>query len=163
MPQFRYPSCVLREFVETPKRVVGGKLVLRDVKGTEPQGQQIEGKGRPKSRSKEARVVLEPEGGRVALIELVIRAGRADDTTTYHAALLVDHQRIRGIDYGEIERKRWFKVRIPKGWHENIVNSNSGENRHEALDIDSITDLAVFCRNVAKHWHISYEEEETIL
>lgn len=162
MPSFRYPSSVLYELVRLPKSVVGGKLEFHEMR---------EGKSatrgsfadRQQSASKEARVTLEAKDGRAALLELVIKAGRLDDVATYHASLLVDHQRIRGVDFHEIERWYFFKTRIPKGWHEDVVDPNTGENRRELVDLGTVIDLDDFARKVTKLWHISYEQEEKLL
>src|SRR5436309_15214417 len=116
MSPFRYSSQVLQSFLKERKGLQGKKLIFRDV-----------GSG------KEVRVPLECETGRVAILEWVIRAGQVDVVTTYHASLLIDYQRIRGVDYFPIERRRFFKVRIPKGWHENVIDPNTGENRHESV------------------------------
>ncbi len=146
-----------------PKRVVGGKLVLRDVKvGEFPdiRGGEAE---KPRVVGKTGRATLETEGGRAAVLEWTTNAGRVDDVTTYHAALLVDSVRIRGVDYSAIERRRWFRTRIPKGWHENVIDPNTGENRHNELNLGTVTDFEDFCRKVAKHWNITYQQEETLL
>jgi hypothetical protein len=162
MPSFRYPSSVLHELVKLPKSVVGGKLVFHEVReGRSAAKRDISDKRQ--GPSKEARVTLEAKGGRAALLELVVNAGRLDDVTTYHASLLVDQVRIRGVDFNEIERARHYKTRIPKGWHENVIDPNTGENRHEPINFGTVIDLDNFCRKVAELWHISYEREEKLL
>lgn len=106
---------------------------------------------------------MEYDSGRVAILEWILKAGRIDDPTTYKSSLLVDSQRIRGIDFFPIERTKFFKVRIPKGWHENVVDPNTGEDRHEPLDLGTVSDFEDFCRKVAKRWNIDYQTEGTLL
>jgi hypothetical protein len=115
------------------------------------------------SPSREARVTLESKSGRAILAELIVKVGNLKDVTTYSAALLIDYERIRGVDFSKIERTCFYKTKIPKGWHQNIVDPNTGDNRHEALVIDPVGDLDDFIRKVAKLWNISYSEEVTLL
>jgi hypothetical protein len=129
---------------------MGDKIIFR-----EPEKQP--------SPSREARVTLEIKSGRAALVELVIRAGRLEDVTTYSAALLIDRVRIRGVDYSKIERTFWYKKRIQKGWHQNVIDPNLDENIHAPLDLGTVTDLDDFKRKIAKLWNISYKEEVTLL
>jgi hypothetical protein len=129
---------------------VGDRIVFR-----EPEKQP--------SPSREARVTLEMQSGRAVLIELVVKVGNLKDVTTYTAALLVDYERIRGVDFAKIERMWFYKTRIPKGWHQNIIDLATGENRHEKLGIDPVSDLDDFIRKVASLWNISYTEEVTLL
>jgi len=103
---------VLQGFVREPKKIPIGKLVFTDIKALDL-----------KVVGKKARIPLEYDSGRVAILEWVLKAGRVDDVTTYKSLLLVDAQRIRGVNYFPIERRRYFKVQIPKGWHENVFDS----------------------------------------
>ena len=134
MVPFRYPSSTLHEFVKLPKRIVGDALEFRDMR-ERGMGLDSGDADRQKSVSKEARIPLETRGGRAALLELIISAGRLDSIITYSASLLVDRQRIRGVDFSKIERWFQYKIRIPKGWHQNIIDPNTGENRHELVDL----------------------------
>jgi ABC-type branched-subunit amino acid transport system permease subunit len=75
----------------------------------------------------------------------------------YTAALVLEGQRIRGIDYSHIERKRFYKKYIQKGWHENIIDPNlrpPDDNRHPPLDNFQPTDLTHFRQLVAQKWNI---------
>ncbi len=162
MARFRYPSNTLHEFVTIPKRVVGDKLEFHEVRERSAALREDD-PDRKKSASKEARVVLEAKGGRAALLELVIKAGRLNDVTTYSASLLVDQVRIRGVDFSRIERSLYFKKIIPKGWHQNIIDPNTDENRHEPLDIGTVTDLDDFSDKVIKLWNINYKREGKLL
>ena len=106
---------------------------------------------------------LELKSGRAVLVELIVKVGNLKDVTTYRAALLVDYERIRGVDFCKIERMSFYKTKIPKGWHQNIIDLATGENRHEALALDPVVDLDDFVRKVASLWNISYTEEVTLL
>ncbi len=151
MPRSRYPSAVLHELVKLPKHIVGDRIVFR-----EPEKQP--------GLSREARVTLESKtSGRAVLAELVVKVGDLKDVTTYSAALLVDYERIRGVDFSKIERTSFYRTKIPKGWHQNVIDPNTGENRHEALAINPVSDLDDFIRKVASLWNISYSEEVTLL
>lgn len=60
------------------------------------------------------------------------------DFPYYRAAFLLASERVRGIDYSEIETKKFYKTHIHKGWHQNIVDpglpaDNPNQNRHEPL------------------------------
>ena len=149
--------------MKLPKRVVGGKLGFHEVREGKP-GVKVGPAEKQRTASKEARVTLEANGGRAALLELVVNAGRLDDVTTYRASLLVDHERIRGVDYNVVERARLlYKERHPKGWHANVIDPNTGENRHDPVDFGTVIDLDDFCRKVAVLWNISYDHEEKLL
>jgi hypothetical protein len=149
---FRYSSSVLYGFVREPKRISPGKLIFNDIKALDLT-----------VIGKEARIPLEYESGRVAILEWILKAARIDDPTTYKSSLLIDSQRIRGIDYFPTERKKFFKVHIPRGWHENVIDPNTGDDRHEPLDLGVVSDFEDFCRKVAKYWNIDYQTEGTLL
>lgn len=152
MSPFRYSSPILHGFVQERKRIRPGKFVLRDIKSIEQ-----------KNVGKDARITLELENNRAVIVEWVLKAPHINIVTSYHAALLIDSQRIRGIDYQDIERKKYFKIVIPKGWHENVFDPNTGEDRHEPLNIGEINDFEDFCKKVAKRWNIDYQTEVTLL
>jgi len=152
MGSFRYSSQVLHSFVKEKKGIVGKKLSSKDIKNAEG-----------KIVGKEVRVTLESETGRVAIIEWILKAAQLSDVTTYHSVLLVDYQRIRGVDYSAIERTKFFKTHIPKGWHENVVDPNTQENRHEPLDLGNVSDFEDFSVKIAKLWNIDYQSEGRLL
>ncbi len=92
-------------------------------------------------------------------LRLSVKA-QTDKPLTYRAALILADQRIRGVDYDDIERIFMYgKIRIPKGWHENIVNPNlvhgdANYNVHKALTDFQPYDLVDFTRKVASMWNI---------
>ena len=152
MGSFRYSSQVLHGFVKETKSIPGKKLVFKDIKNTEG-----------KTVGKEARVALEYNTGRVALVEWIVKASQLNDPSTYHSVLLVDYQRIRGVDYSPIKRTKFFKTHIPKGWHENVIDPNTRENRHEPVNVGTISDFEDFCQKIAKLWNIDYQPEGRLL
>lgn len=146
MPGFPYNDHQIREFVRMRKTIVGDKIRFKDFER--------------ESTGKSARELLEVEDGGIAKIELCINASNPRDLKTYRAALLVDYQRVRGVDYCEIERTVGFRVRIPAGWHQNIdFPNNKRENRHDALDLGIVSGLGDFARKVCQLWNIDYSEE----
>jgi hypothetical protein len=107
--------------------------------------------------------MLQTTPGTPALLEWNVRAGKADDPTTYSASFLVDHVRIRGVDYHPIPRSYFYKRTIPAGWHQDIYDPATGETRREPLAIASVTDLQDFTRQVAKLWNIQLPELPSLL
>jgi hypothetical protein len=126
----------------------------------EPEYKEFE-KGKA---GKRARHLLSSPEVTIARIELIITAPVISNPHTFHAALLVDLVRIRGVDYNPIARKRWYKERIPEGWHQNIDYPNHPkDNRHDPLDLGVITDLADFARKICSLWNIELPVKQTEL
>lgn len=99
-------------------------------------------------------------------LRFIVTAGRPDVPATFRAALLLEDQRIRGIDHHDVGRKRFYRVVIPAGWHQNILDPNlisDDSNRHEALPDFAPTDLADFLHKCAALWHIDLGTESTLL
>jgi hypothetical protein len=106
------------------------------------------------------------DGGGLLNSQLRVNAGQPDEQETYRAALLLDNARIRGVDYRDLDQRKYYKVIIPAGWHQNIIDPNlSGDdaNRHEALPDFEPTDLSDFLHKVAGLWHIELEQEARLL
>lgn len=77
-------------------------------------------------------------------------------------------QRVRGIGYPATRQARFYKERIPKGWHENVIDPNlprrdDDRNRHEALADIEPADLGAFLRKVCKRWNIELPSGEAFL
>jgi hypothetical protein len=114
--------------------------------------------------NQEYRFALQAESGPPCLLTLIINVGRNEDVTTYHAAILVDRQRVRGIDFSPIGRKNLrTKQSIPVGWHQNIIDPTAGTNLHAPLEIEPVTDLVDFAQKVANLWHIEFKTEALLL
>ena len=99
-------------------------------------------------------------------LRLCVHAGRYDEPETYRAALVLDGQRIRGVDYSEIEVKQFYKTVVPKGWHENVIDPNLSTrdiNRHQALSDFQVSDLTDFLGKVGRLWHIELAFDEVLL
>ncbi len=93
-------------------------------------------------------------------MRFVVNCSDPARTDTYESAFLLAGPRVRGIGYSPIERKKKYKVHIPKGWHENVIDPNiSGDdgNRHVALPDFFPSDLRGFTRKSAERWRIDLE------
>jgi hypothetical protein len=96
-------------------------------------------------------------------------AGQTTRPVTYEAALLLDQRRIRGVGYCEVERQNFrAKLRIPKGWHQNICNPNAATNdpnwnRHEPLSRFAPVDFSDFIQLTSKLWNIDLNQGEVLL
>jgi len=141
---FRYKSFQIEEIVKTPKTVREG------------QSSSFRSYG---ERGKVLDVDLDLKDGALIDLRLRVYAGRFDEPTTYEAALVLADLRVRGIGYSATRLKRFYKQRIPKGWHENLIDPNlptrdDDRNRHEPLAHFGPTDLEDFLRKACERWHI---------
>jgi hypothetical protein len=99
---------------------------------------------------------------------LYLVASDVKDVTTYRAALILEGDRVRGVDYSSIRRRRFCKAYIEKGWHENLIDPNLPtadikQNRHQPLPDFQPTDLNDFLRKVCRMWQIELVFEEGLL
>lgn len=103
------------------------------------------------------------------LIRIKVSAGRLVDPTTYEAAFILDGERVRGIGYNEVARKRYYGQKvIPKGWHQNIIDPNldAGDanlNRHDGMSGWTVSDFDDFLNKVCKLWNIDLGKERDLL
>lgn len=119
-------------------------------------------------RGKGLRADLDLADGPLLDLWFRVAAGRFDDCTTFEAALILADKRIRGIGYSATARKRFYKDKIPKGWHQNICDPNLDTtdldfNRHVALDEFEVTDLDDFLHKVCEQWHIALPQKGGLL
>jgi hypothetical protein len=96
-----------------------------------------------------------------------VRGGIFDNPETYESSLLLSGQRIRGIGWNPTARKRFYKEKIPAGWHENLMDPNrdlgsDDYNRHLPLIDFKVVDLTDFFMKTAKHWNIELNLEEEL-
>jgi hypothetical protein len=149
MRQFPYADHQVAHFVKVTKTVQEGKIAFKEFDPRHPG-------------SMTARISLFSDQILSAIVELSITAGDTKDPTTYHAALLVNSERVRGVDFNRSgARTRGYKIRIPAGWHENIdYPLHPKDNRHDPLDLGDVTDLRDFARKICKLWHIEYPEQD---
>lgn len=150
---FRYPSFRIVEIVQAAKLVREGQVPAFKCYG---------------ERGQFADVDLDLADGPLLELRLRVSAGRFDDPTTNEAALLLADQRVRGIGYSETRRARFYKERIPRGWHENVIDPNlptrdPNWNRHEPLPDFAVTDLEDFLRKVCERWNIALRTEKALL
>jgi hypothetical protein len=148
---FRYRSHQIQDIVRAAK-------VVRE-------GQSLEFKSY-KEHGKHLELDLDLKDGSLFNLRLSIHAGRYDEPETYRAALVLDGQRIRGVDHCEIEVKQFYKIVVPKGWHENVIDPNLPTrdiNRHLALPDFRVSDLTNFLGKVCGLWHIELALDEVLL
>jgi hypothetical protein len=149
---FRFPSHRINEIAGAPKKALTAKP------GFEKYGES----------GRRLEIPLELVGGTLVNLKVKVTAGVLNDPTTFGAALILDNTRIRGVDYCAVERRRYFKVAIPKGWHHNLIDPNlpssdPDSNRHEGLSDFQVDDLHGFVRSISKLWNIDFGYEETLL
>jgi hypothetical protein len=111
---------------------------------------------------------VELKDGPLLSLKLYVSCYDVAHPESYRAALALDGERVRGVDYSPIARKKRYKEHIPKGWHENVIDPNlptadDDRNRHLKLPDFSPTDLKDFLRSVAERWHIELEFEDKLL
>lgn len=148
---FRYRTHQIQDIARAAKQVREGQSLT--FKSYKDHGKHLE-------------FDLDLNKGALVNLRVVITAGRYDEPETYRAALLLEGTRIRGVDYSELEVKRFYKPVIPKGWHQNIIDPNLPTrdlNRHEALPDFEVIDLADFLSKLAKLWHIEVPLDEVLL
>ncbi len=150
---FRYKSFQISEIAKAAKAIREGQPLTFRSYG---------------EKSKVLDVDLDLKEGALVDLRLRVSAGRFDDPTTYEAALILADQRVRGIGYSATRRSRFYKVRIPQGWHENAIDPNmptrdDDRNRHESVAEIEPTDLDDFLRKACKRWNIEVPSGEPML
>ncbi len=96
---FRYRSHQLQDIVRAAKAVREGQPLT--FKNYKEHGKHLE-------------LELDLKDGPLVNFRLTITAGRYDEPETYRAALLLDEQRIRGVDHADMVMKRFYKTVIPR-------------------------------------------------
>lgn len=94
--------------------------------------------------------------------------GLTDKQESYTAALVLEDERIRSIDYNMVRRRYMFSDEIvrEKAWHENIryYSPEAVEivNEHETLGFEAFypTDLQSFHLFCCNRWNIELAEDE---
>jgi hypothetical protein len=150
---FRLPSHRLQELIEAQKCLREGTEIKWKDEGT---------------KGKSLKLLLDLVDGPFADFVLYAVAGDLKDPTTYRAALVLDGERVRGVDYSEIDRSRFYRPHIFKGWHQNVVDPNlaftdPNRNRHVPVENFAPIDLTDFLRKVSHLWHINLALEEDLL
>lgn len=151
---YRYPRHRIIEIVDAPKSIADGKSLSIERKAT--HGSKFD-------------APVELLDGPFCDMRFLGKAGRNEDPTSYDSSLLLDQQRIRGIGYCPVERRNFrAKLRIPKGWHQNICDPNVATsdldwNRHEVLTDFNPSDFGDFVRKTAEMWNIDLDWEAELL
>ncbi len=149
--QFRYRSFEIAEIMKKPKRCHKPPVVTRNGDGL---------------RCECVVYLIDPE--LIMIMCVCMTAGRKDVPTSYKAVFLLDNERVRGVDYNPMARKRWYRETIPAGWHENVVDPNlpgddRNQNRHNALLDFQVTDFDDFVHKVCALWYIDTGMERRLL
>lgn len=150
---FPYPSHRIHELVNAPKVLRNGEAFTVSSKGLRGAGFDVN---------------LDLLDG--AFTDLRYLGGAQDVAApeSYKSALLLAGQRIRGIDYVPVGQRRFYKERIPAGWHQNVIDPNlptdhDDANRHLPLTNFGPTDFKHFIKLTAELWSIELAWEETML
>jgi hypothetical protein len=145
---FPYSGVLIHEWIVAPKSVVEPKLDFRS-------------RGEHAARS---RVTLQLRaGGAPAFLEWTLNAGRVDQPESYASAFLVDRVKVRGVDFHELPRSRFYREISPAGWHQDIIGPVENDQRREPVAIHPVTDLQDFATKVARLWHIELPEAPSLL
>ena len=91
-----------------------------------------------------------------------------NDVTGSEASLLLDAYRVRGVGFNKVGRRRFYKDRIPPGWHQNVIDPNlstvdENSNRHNPLPDFAPVDFDDFVRKTSALWNIDLSLEERLL
>ena len=150
---FPYPSHRIHEFVKAPKVVREGDTLAVSRKGQRGAGFDVN--------------LDLPDG---AFVDLRYLGGSHDVALpeAYKSSLLLTGQRVRGVDYVPVGQRRFYKERIPAGWHQNVIDPNlptdhDDANRHVPLPDFSPTDFIDFIKLTSALWSIEIALEETML
>jgi len=150
---FPYPSHRIQEFVKARKVVRYGATFAVSRKG---------------ERGASFDVNLDLLDGAFADLRYLGGAYDVAVPECYKSSLLLAGQRIRGVDYVPVGQRRFYKERIPAGWHQNVIDPNlptdhDDANRHVPLPNFSPNDLDVFITLTAELWNIELAREGTML
>ncbi len=150
--EYAYPSFAIHDLVKQTKNCL-----------KEPMLQKY----REEGRKYDLPVYLADEE-RFVPMRLKVSAGRLDEPHTYEAAFIVDSERVRGVGYCEVSKKRHYKEVIPKGWHQNLVDPNLGDedsnkNRHDGLEDWVVSDFEDFLNKICALWNIDLGKERELL
>ncbi len=109
--------------------------------------------------SRRGEALLEREDGKDDRLRLVARAGSLAQPLTYKSSLLLEDQKIRGIDHHAVGRSYKYRVVIPKGWHEDVIDPNREPDEkgyHERIPLTDFdpSEFIDFVRKVCRKWSI---------
>lgn len=152
---FPYRADQIREIVKARKVLRSGEF-LQSGKGIPFQAYGENGR--------RIDVLLDLADGPLLDLKLHIRGPIYSNPETFEASLLLSGVRVRGIGWNPTNRSRFYRERIPRGWHENVIDPNlptdhPDQNRHEALPNFEATDLTDLFTKAAGLWNIDLNLE----
>ena len=147
------PTHRIHEIVAAPKCLRDGEILEVTAKG--PFGAGFD-------------VTLDLIDGPYVDLRYLGKAHDAARVEGYEANLILAAHRVRGVGFNAVGRQRFYKQRVPAGWHQNVPDPNlpTGHpdyNKHEALPDFAPTDFKDFIRGTARIWSIDPAWEETML
>lgn len=157
---FQYTSIQIGEIVRaakvlrSPDALEGGKPLPFASYGT---------------KGKKLDLILDLADGPLVDLRFHIHAAIFDNPETFEAALILSHERIRGVGWHATGKKRHYgKQVIPRGWHQNVIDPNlpldsPNFNRHLPLPDFVPVDLTALLIATAKLWHIDLKFSEGLL
>lgn len=150
---FRFPSHRILEVVRAPKCPRISQRI-----DWESEGQT----------GKCLKLDLDLIDGPLVGLRLHVNCHDSSNPSSYRAALVLEGERVRGVDFSLTARKKFYKEFIPRGWHENVIDPNlptsdPNRNRHLPLPDFAPVDLRDFVRLLAERWHIELNFEQTLL
>lgn len=106
--------------------------------------------------------------GKSDRIRFIVRVPVKQDILTCKASLLLEDERVRGVDYHELAQRRFYKEVAPAGWHEDVVNPNlekgeKGEHMRLALNDFEPYHIQDFVKRVCQRWNILMPATEDTL
>jgi len=152
---YRYPAHQIHEMTRAPK-------VLRENQSVTPEKVGEHG-------SKFHAHLDLVDGPSLVDLRFSGKAGRLAVNTSYSASLILDAERVRGVDHAPVGRKRLrTKERIPPGRHQNLCDPNLPTNdvranRHDLLADFQPTDFTHFTAKIAGMWTIDLGWEKGLV
>ena len=153
--RFPLSSARIRDVLQAPKRIVKD---IHDVLIHAHSG----------VKGIEFRIEVEMMDEGYLPMQLIGRATDPTDPQTYHIVLTAHGERLRGVDYQRLAKRKGYKIKIPAGWHQNVCDPNlpsrnDEDNRHDAMPDFRPADFLDFVRKVAAKWKIDLGEKDELL
>lgn len=87
---------------------------------------------------------------------------------SYRATFLLGSQKVRGVDFHPVGQRRWYKERIPPGWHQDMRDPNlptTDANHHRRVPLPDFAplDFRDFIGRTAALWSIDLAWEESMV
>jgi hypothetical protein len=148
-----YPANTVRQIIQAQKCVREGEVLEVKKRGEHGAGFNVN---------------LDLADGPFTDIRYLGHTHDVTDIKGSEASLILAAQRVRGVGHNAIGRRRFYKDRIPAGWHQNVIDPQLATgaddyNRHEPLPDFMPTDFKDFIRKTATIWNIDLEWEDMLL